>query len=460
MEYTITFLQREYERLTHHLFDGASTERAAYLLCRLSETELETRLLVRKVLPVDPDDVLDASANHMSVHSRSYLRAMKAADERGEAFVFVHSHPSDYPEHSGQDDLEEKSLFRTAYHRIHADVVHASLVLSDPERPVGRVWLRDGSVRPVKRIRVVGDRIHIYQETVRDAVVPSHLDRQVRAFGRATQLVLGELTIGLVGVGGTGSAVFEELVRLGVGRIIVADPEEFDSTNVNRVYGSRLLDAGVSKVRIAERTAADIGVGTTVMTIEAPITFASVLKQFRECDVIFGCTDDEWGRSLLTRVAIFYCIPVFDMGVEIDSEVGVITSIQGRVTTLMPTRACLYCRQRISPERVRAETMRALNPAEAEALRAEGYAPELADPSPAVIPFTTIVAATAIIELLHRLTGSLGSERKSSEVLHIFSQTRVRTNDRAASPGCFCGQEHNWGLGDVEPFLDVTWRPE
>ncbi|CAN5152703.1 ThiF family adenylyltransferase [soil metagenome] len=460
MEYTVTFLEVEYERLTHHLFDDATTERAAYLLCRLSRTPLETRLLVRDVITVAAEDVLDASTNHMSVHSRSYLRAMKAANERGEAFVFVHSHPAGYPEHSSQDDVEEKPLFRTAYHRIHADVVHASLVLSEPGRPVGRVWLEDGSVHPVKRIRVVGDRVRIYQESIREAVVPAHLDRQVRAFGRATQLVLGELTVGLVGVGGTGSAVFEELVRLGVGRIIIADPEELDPTNVNRVYGSRLADAGMPKIEIAERTAVDIGAGTIVTAMQQPISFASVLKQFRECDVIFGCTDDEWGRSLLTRFAIFYCIPVFDMGVEIDSESGVITSIQGRVTTLMPTRACLYCRNRISLERVRAETMRAFNPAEAEALRAEGYAPELAEPSPAVIPFTTTVAATAITELLHRLTGFLGSERKSSEVLHIFSQTRVRTNDRAASPDCLCGQQHYWGLGDVEPFLDLIWRPE
>lgn len=460
MEYTITFLQREYERLTTALFDGASTERGAYLLCRLSRTTSETRLLVREIIPVELEDVLDASADHMTVHSRSYLRPMKRADEHGEAFVFVHSHPAGYSHHSQQDDIEEEALFRTAYTRIHADVVHASLVMSNPDRPVGRVWLPDGSIRPIKRTRVVGDRLQVFQESIKDAVIPTHLDRQVRAFGAATQRILSELTIGLVGAGGTGSAVFEQLVRLGVGRIIVADPELFESSNVNRVYGSRLSDAGSPKVWLAERTASEIGVGTSVTVIGASITFASVLQQFRDCDVIFGCTDDEWGRSLLTRFAIIYCIPVFDMGVEIDSENGVINTIQGRVTTLIPTRACLHCRQRIAAHRVRAETMQALNPEQALALRAEGYAPELVDPSPAVIPFTTTVAASAITELLHRLTGFLGAERRSSEVMHFFSNTRVRTNDRAATADCFCGQEHNWGLGDVEPFLDMTWRPE
>ena len=78
-----------------------------------------------------------------------------------------------------------------------------------------------------------------------------------------------------------------------------------------------------------------------------------MLEEFRTCDAIFGCTDDEWGRSLLTRLAIYYAIPVFDMGVKIDSEDGIIRSINGRVTTLLPGTACLYCRGRITAERSR-----------------------------------------------------------------------------------------------------------
>jgi hypothetical protein len=132
------------------------------------------------------------------------------------------------------------------------------------------------------------------------------------------------------------------------------------------------------------------------------------MEQFRECDLIFGCTDDEWGRSLLSKFAIYYLIPVFDMGVKIDSESGSIHSIQGRVTTLLPSAPCLFCRGRIRADRVREESINATDPQRADELRKEGYAPELEDPAPAIIPFTTAIASSAIIEFIQRLRGFMG----------------------------------------------------
>jgi molybdopterin/thiamine biosynthesis adenylyltransferase len=263
-----------------------------------------------------------------------------------------------------------------------------------------------------------------------------------------------------VGNGGTGSATVEQLVRLGVGRIITADGQRFEKSNVNRVYGSSAHDGGAPKTEIVRRLADHIGLRTTMTVIDAPITFRSVLERFRECDLVFACTDDEWGRSLLTKFAIYYQIPVFDMGVKFDSDDGTINSVQGRVTTLLPGSACLYCRGRITPRRVQLESLQIIAPQEAEQLRREGYAPELGDPAPAVIPFTTTVAAGAVCELLHRLTGYMGSDRQSTEVIYRFDETAISRNARASDGECFCAQRKWWGRGDRTPFLGVTWRAE
>jgi hypothetical protein len=119
MRYTITMCQEDYERLTAHLFHSGSEE-AAYLLCGQSTTSNETRLLVREIIPVRPDEIDHSSAIHMQIQQASYLRAMKLAAERNLCFVFVHSHPPDIPRHSPQDDITERPLFRTAYNRIHS----------------------------------------------------------------------------------------------------------------------------------------------------------------------------------------------------------------------------------------------------------------------------------------------------------------------------------------------------
>jgi molybdopterin/thiamine biosynthesis adenylyltransferase len=268
------------------------------------------------------------------------------------------------------------------------------------------------------------------------------------------------LRIGLVGAGGTGSATAEELIRLGIGELVVCDADAFQASNVNRVYGSRAIDDGVPKVKLVERLAADIGVGTRVSLTPRAMTYRSVAEKLKDCDVVFGCTDDYWGRSILTRMAIYYHLPVFDLGVKIDSSEGRIRSIEGRVTTLLPGAPCLYCRRRITAERVRAQTLHETDPDTAAQLVREGYIPELGEPAPAVIPFTTSVAASAVSEFLHRLTGFLGDDRETTEVLHRMHSTEIRRNAKASEPDCFCHERRNWGRGDVNPALDLTWRTE
>lgn len=462
--YTLTFVQEDYEALQSHLA-WAGAERAAYLICRLSVTADETRLLVTDLLPVEETDVISSSATHMQIAGASFRRAMKQADLKKSAFVFVHSHPSGHRTHSNQDDREEKSLFRTAHIRIKAASVHASLVFADGEVSAARVWLADGSVAPIERVRVIGTRFRfIWFDEEQTEEIPDFFDRQVRAFGADIQRLLKRLTVGIVGVGGTGSAVAQQIARLGIGRLIVADGEEFERSNANRVYGSRVVDDSIKKVKIAERSIDEIGLDTEVNVIPRPISYSDSLAAFRDCDVVFGCTDDEWGRSLLTRLAVYYAIPVLDMGVKIDSDDGVIRSVQGRVTTLLPGTACLYCRGRITADRVRHEVLRATDPEEAERQVEEGYIPELGDPAPAVVAFTTAVAASAVGEFLHRLTGFMGEERESSEVLHLFDVSTTRTNRKQSLESCFCaGKGHEsskWCRGDTKPLLDTIWRVE
>ena len=142
------------------------------------------------------------------------------------------------------------------------------------------------------------------------------------------------------------------------------------------------------------------------------------------------------------------------MGVKIDSEGGTIRGIFGRITTLIPGEACLFCRGGLSPDIIRLES---LSPTERQALADENYAPEIDTPAPAVIPFTTAVASQAVSEFLHRLTGFMGEERQSSEVLMLLGESRVRSNRVPPVAGCLCTQKNLWGIGDTKRFLGASW---
>ena len=215
--YTLTFLEADFDQLRKVLNSASEVENAAYLICRMSGSESEVRLLVREVIPVQREHILEASAAHMKIASISFRTAMKRADAQKSAFVFVHTHPGGHPHHSAQDDSEEAPLFRTAYARVHTDAaIHASLILCNGKISGARVWLPDGTVRLMERIRIVGNRFHFWFSAIDEKPIPEFFDRQVRAFGNELLPLLSRLRIGVVGAGGTGSAVIEQLTDSGL----------------------------------------------------------------------------------------------------------------------------------------------------------------------------------------------------------------------------------------------------
>lgn len=450
MKFTLSLLDSHLDELRELTFSKAGCEGAAFALCSRSQTKSEHRLIVHTIIPVDDADYLERLPDFLSIDSRSYVSAAKQAKSAQYSVVFIHSHPGGFLEYSQQDDREEPKLQEFLQSRI-PNVVHASLILTT-DGVIGRVW-DQGRFKPLERIRVIGKRFAFLDRTF-NRPIQGQFDRQVRAFGPDAQLMLESLHVGIVGAGGTGSALSEQLIRLGVGKITVFDGDEFEGSNINRLFGSRLSDKGRNKTELVEDNARRIGLGTEVNPVPHHISRRESAMMLRDCDVVFGCTDKEAPRGLLVTLALRYLIPVFDMGVKIDSENGRIRDVVGRVTTLLPGEACLFCRGRISSEGILYEGM---SPEVREARAAEGYAPELGTPNPAVVTFTSMVASLAINELLHRLTGFMGEDRESTEILCFFDKLVFRRNRSAPGSDCLCSVQTKWGRGDSKLFLGVSW---
>ena len=367
---TLTLRERTYDQIANHLFNNGPNERAAYLYCNVAETEEELRLVAASWEPVVDADVDYSSPTEMTIDARSYRLAMKRADRDRHRLLFLHSHPSGPNRHSPRDDVEENALFRTGYIRIHNAGPHGSVVFAGPTQLSGRLWYADGSVAPISLVRIIGSRFRFISANRIEEDLPAFYERQVRAFGSDIQRLLRSLHIGIVGVGGTGSSVAEQLIRLGVGWLTIADGDRFDDSNVSRVYGSSASDDTIPKVAIASRNAERIGLGTRVEFLDRPIMHESVLRRFVSCDAVFCCVDKELPRSLLNDLSLYYIIPVIDMGTEVDSHNGAIRSVAGRVSTLMPGYACLFCRGVLTEDVVITEATEFASATEATRLRA------------------------------------------------------------------------------------------
>ncbi|MBL7487428.1 ThiF family adenylyltransferase [Frankia sp. AgW1.1] len=88
-------------------------------------------------------------------------------------------------------------------------------------------------------------------------------------FGPESQRRLDELTVAVVGVGGAGSLIVQGLAHVGVGRLVLVDPDVVDETSLARLVGARPQDArrGTAKVDVARRTARAVNPGLKVRTI-------------------------------------------------------------------------------------------------------------------------------------------------------------------------------------------------
>ena len=436
-------------------------EVAGVLLATVDEgANGDVRLLVRRQIMVADDAYQERSPRHMAIASEGYVPALAEAETLGTMAIWFHTHPGvdglPLPSLADEDvDQGIADLFR-----LRADSpFYGTLIVSPSEAGFafsGTLQPEDGRVRPIDRLWIVGDRWHLlHPMDAGGEPPPAMFDRNVRAFGSAIQQALGDLQIAVTGCGGTGSAVAEQLVRLGVRRVLLIDADRLSESNVTRVYGSTPRDVGRFKAEILRDHLTGIAPDLRCEAVNAMITLEPVARRLAACDLVFGCTDDNAGRLVLSRLATYCLTPVIDLGVLLSSDgEGLLTGIDGRVTILSPGSACLVCRDRIDLARAGAE---ALTPTERRRLADEGYAPALGGAEPAVVAFTTAVAAAAVGELLERMIG-YGPDPRPSEILLRLHEREISTNRAAPRLGHYCDPNSGkFGLATATPFLEQIW---
>lgn len=440
---------------------AASVETGFVLLVSMAEHRGQVRLLGRELHPVRGQGYVSRDIDGMTVTPAGYLAALARAEEIGAAALWVHTHPGpgSSPRPSDKDERVDRQLADTFRIRTCQPWYGALVFATDQESHLsfcGHVQRDDSDPIPVSRQWAVGDRLSLTMSSGSSATeIEAMWDRNVRAFGAELQRALGELRVTVVGCGGTGSAVAEQVTRLGVRHLHLIDADTLSESNLTRVYGSAPADVGRPKEEVLAAHIRRIAPKATVTTTTGMLTMEPVARQAAASDVIFGCTDDNAGRLVLSRLAAFYLTPVFDCGVLISSTSGgLITGIDGRVTVMTHGQGCLVCRDRIDLRRAASELM---TPAERNRLAAEGYAPGLPGIEPAVIAYTTLVAALAVGELLERLIG-YGPMPVPGEILARCHDRELSGNIAVPRPGHYCDPAAGQlGRGDVSPFLGQTW---
>ncbi|HEY5378268.1 MAG TPA: ThiF family adenylyltransferase [Pseudolabrys sp.] len=416
------------------------------------------KVLARSMHWVAENNYITRSEVELRVASEVYIRSLAEAECNAEFGIWVHTHPNGFsPQPSPMDEVVDRQIAEVFRIRTGSDY-YGSLIVSSVEGGfnfTGRIETQDHRWR-VERVLTVGERLQLRHEF--NALVPQsagHFDRNIRAFGPAMQQTISDLTVAVVGCGGTGSAVAEQLVRLGVRKLILFDADEVSASNVTRLYGSTPADVSRQKVDVVRDHLRRIAPDMDCRTVQGMITNRDVALRLLPADVVFGCSDDNAGRIVLSRLSTYFIMPVIDCGVLLASSAdGQLTDINGRITTMIPGAACMICRDRVDLARARTEM---LTTDERVRLEDEGYAPALGRVEPAVVTFTSAVASFAVMELLERFIG-FGPEPRPTEMLIRFHDREISTNVASPRGTHFCNpSQRKLGLGMTEPFLEQVW---
>jgi len=371
------------------------------------------------------------------------------------AVLKIHSHPTEFADFSRTDDHSDRELFASLHGWTDDGLPHASAVMMEGGDIIGRFVTLDLEFLPVDRIAVAGDDLLFFDRAASSSPLPPAQLRTAQAFGQKTTRLFSALTVGVVGGSGTGSWTIEQLNRLGVGRLIEADPDVMEHKNLNRIINSRRADAQASRPKVAVLADAVRATGLVreVIPIQKSCFHPDAIQELAGCDVLFGCMDTHDGRDLLNRLATFYCIPLFDLGVHLEADGnGGVSAVCGSVHYLLPGGSSLLSRGVYTPADLRAAALRRTNPEQFQAEQEEGYIKRARVNSPAVVSVNGLCATLAINDLLARLH-PFRNDPNSALRWQTFDLVNTALTSNPDGPPCRVLAKYV-GRGNMNPPLD------
>jgi len=453
MKYTLRMTDAHHSALRSHLFPGDGKEAVALLLCGRRKGADRHVLTVKKVIPI-PHDVCDRRPDRVTWPTEFVDPLLGEAYGRGYAIVKVHSHGIDYRRFSTTDDESDGLLFSAVTSLLNDDLPHASVIMLPDGELFGRMLGEDGAVvAPLASVMAVGDDLWIWTE--RRLSAAGFAVRHAQAFGSGTTEILRTLSVAVVGCSGTGSVVVEQLARLGVGRLVLVDPDVVEEKNLNRILNSGKEDAylGKPKVHVLASAIGHMGLGQEVIPLQKNLLTPEAVRAVAECDVVFGCMDGVEGRHVLNRLAAFYLMPYFDVGVRLDADGdGGIDRIAGAVHYLQPGLSSLLSRGVYDMKRVDAEAMRRTDPEMYRRLVKEGYLRGVDEDRPAVVSVNTFFSALVVNEFLARLHPYRNQPNDRYAWVGV-NLSEMQFFPEGESAQCQVLQGHV-GKGDVVPLLE------
>lgn len=446
---------KHYNEIRKHLFCGDGNEAVVIALCGRASQRDNNTLTVQEVHTIPYETCYERTPVSVHWSTEQIIPLIEKAKKRNLAILKIHSHPKWYEDFSETDDESDKNLFNSIDAWFDNDAPHASCIMLPNGRIFGRMISSDFQLERMNQIFIAGSDIYSWHYSKIDGLNKDLQVRNKQAFGEKTIQILNGMKIGIVGCSGTGSIVIEQLKKLGVGELVLVDPDFVDKINLNRILNATYEDAQNKrpKVSVMKHAIELSGFGTTVKTFTSHVSAYNVVKELSDCDILFSCVDGAEGRHILNLISSFYCIPMYDLGVRLEADgEGGINGIYGSVHYIQPGGSSLLSRGQYSLEKLKAEGMKRTNLESYEQLVENKYLVNVNESNPAVISINMQVASNAVNDFLARIHPYRNISNDNVEIIRIlFSECTTFYEKGGESCAFFNAQV---GKGDIKPLLN------
>lgn len=387
--------------LQRHLFPGDGLEAAALLLC----TQVGSRrkkLLGREVITV-PHSHCVRRPDFITWPGEYVEKAIDIAALRNEVVIAVHSHPGGLFTFSTADDKSDEILMNAL--QQGTDQIAGSAIMVQSGAMRARTYENSQAAIPIDLVMAVGTEIHTWWNvdtmTIGSEPPPMAFTSEMRKW-------LSRMSICIVGVSGTGSIVAEQLARLGVGEIILIDFDKLEEKNLNRILNSSYADLGTYKVEMFANAIRRYHPNCEVVALPSSLTARETILAAAEADLLFSCVDTAEGRHIADRVAAYFALPLFDVGVSIPTEPTKtkgrrITEVYGRIDYVYPGGSSLMDRGVYNARLLEAEYLARVAPEALTQKIADGYLHGMTEEAPGVITLNMRAASACVMEMIARL---------------------------------------------------------
>ncbi len=159
--------------------------------------------------------------------------------------------------------------------------------------------------------------------------------------GPDAAMAIARCTVGVVGLGGGGSHIVQQLAHIGFQRYVIYDDDVVEESNLNRLVGARSADvaAATRKVDLAKRMILGLQPDASIRLYAC--RWQKTPEPLRRCQIVFGCVDSYIGRSELEVTCRSYLMHYIDIGMDVHGTEKPV--IGGQVILSSPGSVCMRC---------------------------------------------------------------------------------------------------------------------